>query len=91
MKKTKIVPDANVESWRTGGLKNLTAKEISTILGFEPNIDDDPDKVVNSWGFRVGKIECAIWDYKGSHTFKSFSTFGPKLIFIQIFGAEHVE
>lgn len=78
-------------SHRTGTLKEVTVADISRVLGFEANIEDDPDKVENSWGFTVDGERCAIWDYKGSHTYNSFSTFGPREVFEQLFGKENVE
>jgi hypothetical protein len=84
----KIKPFNKVGGCRQGLLKNITVSEISQILGFGPNCKDDPYKVVNSWGFKVDGIHCGIWDYKGSHKFKQFSTYGPDLVFETIFG-EH--
>jgi len=70
---------------KTGELRNITAGEIVEILGFGPNHDDDPSKVVHSWLFKIRDVTdpeskpvlCGIWDYKGSHRFKQFSTYGP--------------
>jgi hypothetical protein len=62
--------------------------EINKILGFKPNIADDPDKVKYSWGFTVDGVHCGIWDYKGSYKYKSFSTFGPADSLRKVFG-EH--
>jgi hypothetical protein len=81
-----IKPVASCGSHRTGTLGEITAEEISKKLGFQPNIEDDPDKVVNSWAFTVDGIKCAIWDYKGSHNWGSFSTYGPRETFVKIFG-----
>lgn len=86
----KITPVAKPGAHRTGTLYDINVKTISNILGFEPNVQDDPDKVVNSWGFEVDGVHCAIWDYKGSHNFGSFSTFGPNEIFEKIFPAHYV-
>jgi hypothetical protein len=86
-----IEPSDIAGSHRTGTLKNVTVADISRVLGFEANIEDDPYKVVNSWGFTVDGERCAIWDYKGSHTYNSFSTFGPRAVFEQLFGMENVQ
>ena len=88
-KKTKeIVPVNEPGDSRSGTLTNLTAEEISEILGFAPNVKDDPYKVQNSWGFSVDGKRCGIWDYKGSHHSNSFSTFGPHEVLCSLFG-EH--
>jgi hypothetical protein len=78
-------------SHRTGSLKNINKTQIAEILGFEPNVSDDPYKVENSWGFTVDGVFGAIWDYKGSHRYGVFSTYGPKEIFVKLFGADRVE
>lgn len=85
----KIVPSTIGGSHRTGILESISALEIEHVLGFAPNIDDDPYKVVNSWGFKVDGHECGIWDYKGSHTYGQFSTYGPDHVFKQLFGTHY--
>ena len=86
----KIVADTNrVGTHRTGTLSDITVAEINDKLGFTPNIKDDPYKVVNSWQFRVGKHVCAIWDYKGSHEYGSFSTYGEADTLRKIFGKHY--
>lgn len=45
---------------------NITVEQISEVLGFSPNVKDDPDKVKYSWGFTINGKKCGIWDYKGS-------------------------
>lgn len=96
----KITPINEAGSCRTGTLTNTTVKEINEILGFEPNIEDDPDKVEHSWGFRVKwttleakklntgnlRSNCGIWDYKGSHRVGQFSTYGDAVVFQKLFG-----
>lgn len=74
--KIKPVNPAN-GTYRTGGLVNLTKAQIVDVLGFKPNVDDDPDKVVNSWAFTIDGDLCAIWDYKGSHLFNRWSCYDP--------------
>lgn len=81
----KVTPNSQAGSGRTGTLSNITVDEINTVLGFTPNVDDDPDKVVNSWGFTVDGHECGIWDYKGSHEWNEFSTGGPDYVFRTLF------
>jgi len=79
-----------IGSHRTGSLYDINVSTINRILGFEPNQDDDPDKVVNSWGFIVDGEKCAVWDYKGSHEFGQFSTYGPNEVFEKLFGTNYV-
>lgn len=87
----KIVPVKNIGSHKQGTLIELTKEDIVLMLGFEPNINDDPYKVKYSWGFTVDGVECAIWDWKGSHSFYEWSFYGPAKKFIDIFGGLHVK
>jgi len=84
-----ITPLNCIASCRTGTLRNTTVAEITAALGFVPNILDDPFKVENSWGARVDGEIIAIWDYKGSHTFGQFSTYGPDDILEKLFGVNY--
>ena len=84
-----IVPNSNIVSFRTGTLYDINVETINKILGFEPNIEDDPDKVVNSWGFEVDGEQCAIWDYKGSHLHGQFATYGSHDLFDKLFGTNY--
>ena len=78
----KILPLNEVGPHRTGSINpNYTVEDINRILGFAPNVQDDPDKVENSWGFTVNGVQCGIWDYKGAR----WSTFGPKEVFNKLF------
>jgi hypothetical protein len=86
----KITPVNETGDYRTGTLQNTSVMEIQTILGFEANVEDDPDKVEHSWGFEVDGVRCGIWDYKGSQNWGSFSTFGPEEIFKKLFGNNYV-
>ena len=76
----------HISSHRTGSLHDVNLSIINHVLGFEPNYDDDPDKVENSWAFSVDDFACAIWDWKGSHRIGVFSTFGPDDVFADLFG-----
>lgn len=86
----KIIPFNEAGSHRTGTLSNVSAKDIKKILGFSANVKDDPSKVKYSWGFKADDVECGIWDYKGSHKVNSFSTYGPKNVFVELFGEGNV-
>lgn len=70
----------------TGRLSNTSVEEINRVLGFQPNVKDDPDKVKHSWGFKADGVQCGIWDYKGSETMGMFSTYGPAHVFVALFG-----
>ena len=86
-----ILPLSAVLSHKQGSLTRLSAPEISTALGFNPNIAEDEEQVHHSWGFSADGVECAIWDYNGSEGSGRFSFFGPREVFVQLFGAERVE
>lgn len=81
----KIEPSNVAGSYCDGVLPATISKEdIIDVLGFPPNIEEDPDKVTNSWGFIVdGEHECGIWDYKGQCI--GWSTYGPHEVFKQLF------
>jgi len=78
-------------TYRTDRLINLKKADIVNALGFEPNADDDPDKVVNSWSFTIDGEPCAIWDYKGSHMYDEWSVFDPAKVIDKVFSAENIE
>jgi hypothetical protein len=82
----KIEPINEAGDCRTGNLSRLTAKDITAILGFKPNVKDDPSKVKYSWGFTVDGVRCGVWDYKGSYKAKSWSTYGPASALEKVFG-----
>jgi len=84
-----IVPTRNISGFRTGTLYDIDVETINRILGFEPNVVDDPDKVVNSWAFDVDGERCAIWDFKGSHLHGQFSTYGSHDVFDKLFGTNY--
>lgn len=81
----KITPCKTPGPYKTGSLTNLTVQTICLVLGFPPNVKDDPAKVKNSWGFLADGSLCGIWDYKGSEKYGAFSTFGPKEVFEKLF------
>jgi hypothetical protein len=94
----EISPCDNIDgTHKQGELRNITAWEIVDLLGFKPNIKDDPTKVVHSWAFKVRPVGSdnqpvlvAIWDYKGSHKAEIFSTYGPDgLLEPMFFGHYH--
>jgi hypothetical protein len=84
----QIIPIQMSGSYRTGTLSKYTKRQIIDILGFEPNIADDEEKVVNSWAFMVDGSECAIWDYKGSHHYNIWSIYDPHNVLCNLFTLE---
>ena len=75
----KIIPTTRFfDSYKQGSI-HATKEQIVEVLGFEPNVEDDPDKVVNSWGFTLDGEVAAIWDYKGSELRNEYSYFNPKV------------
>lgn len=90
MKIETIKPINEAGSHRTGTISNTSFSEICEILGFEPNIEDDPYKVNYSWGALVNNhIRIGIWDYKQSYTFGEFSTYGNPDVFKALFGERY--
>ena len=89
----RITPiDSLNGSYRTGGLKDITKRQIMEVLGFAPNVDDDELKVVNSWAFNVnGREVCAIWDYKGSHLYNRWSCYDPAGVLPALFDAANID
>ena len=89
----RITPINNLNgSYRTGGLKDITKRQIMEVLGFAPNVDDDELKVVNSWAFNVnGREVCAIWDYKGSHLYNRWSCYDPAGVLPALFDAANID
>jgi hypothetical protein len=84
-----IVPVDVCGPSRTGTIHKTSVKEITSKLGFSSNALDDPNKVVNSWGFTADGMQCGIWDYRGSHKKGIFSTYGPASVFIELFGDKY--
>lgn len=86
-------------SHKLGSLKEIGARDITTILDVEP-IEIDDEKVFNEWNFRIffedgTSTRAAIWDYKGSQNNDRFSFWCDKEtyagdIFKKIF-FDHVE
>ncbi len=86
-----LIPNGIAGSHRTGTLVNITVEEISAVLGFGPNVEDDPLKVKHSWGFEhPGSGNYGIWDYKGSAEDNEFSTYGDKALFYHLFGDRYI-
>lgn len=80
-----ILPVDEPGDSRTGTLTNISAATISNVLGFTPNVKDDPSKVKCSWGATVDGVRIGIWDYNGSYRYRQFSTFGPHEVLKKLF------
>lgn len=88
MNTLEITPIPSLDgSYKQHLICGLSAAQITRLLGFTPNVTDDPGKVVNSWAFAGNGHQCAIWDWKGSQRFNEFSAFGPADMLREIFGA----
>jgi len=77
-----IVPVNRPGPYRLGSLTNVTYEQIVAVFG-EPNVMDDPDKVRYSWGFTVNGKFAAIWDYKGSYLYDSWSVYDPDKVIVK--------
>jgi hypothetical protein len=86
VKLLKIVPISDpvqlVPPIRTGTLRGLNAKEISSKLEFKPNTVNSRQKGPNSristqWDFQMDGDIMTVWDYMGSAGFLEFSVAGP--------------
>lgn len=87
----KPIPySGHVGSHRTGILENMTRAQITKTLGFKPNSEGDPYKVVSEWVFTYKGFQYSIWDYKGSHKYGQYSTYGPSDGLQELFGANYV-
>ena len=88
---TMIIKPAQIAmTYRTGTIKNYTYNQIVEILGFAPNVNDDPKKVVNSWAFTVDGFEAAIWDYDNSHFVGCWSIYDPHNVLGHLFVVENI-
>jgi hypothetical protein len=85
----KINPINEPGQSRTGYLMNITKKEIEKIIGFEPNVKDDPIKVKYSWGFEIDSKQFGIWDYCGSSDYNEFSTYGDHDVLYKLFSGRY--
>ena len=90
-------------SHRTGTLANVSIDEVNKILGFSatevPKGAGD-GKVTVEWRFKATvpcdipmagprDMPCAIWDYKGSLSFKQLSVWMPPEVGTRLFGANY--
>ena len=89
MSKLKIVPVADVSSWKTGSIFGLTKADIDRILGFKPNGLRDEYKSEYGWEFNINGSDCAIWDWKGSHKLSQWSAYGPDHLLREVFGSHY--
>jgi hypothetical protein len=87
--KPVITPSDGSGSHKTGELTNITVAQITSILGFGPNLPGGDGKVVNEWGFTCDGKEGAVWDWKGSERFNQFSTWGDDKMLANLFGSKY--
>ena len=90
-------------SHRTGILSNISADEVTKILGFPPATfgDDLGDgKVTVQWQFEATvpsaipmagarEMPCSIWDYKNSLAFNQLSVWMPPEVGTRLFGTNY--
>jgi hypothetical protein len=83
-----IAPHGQPGQYRSGSIDSgYTVREITRVLGFGPNVQDDPGKVKYSWGFTADGTPCGIWDYRGGR----WSVFGPPEVFAALFPPKQKE
>ena len=74
--------------YKSGSLTGESKASISRRLGFQPNVEDDPSKVTQSWCaklYRGGQWHSiSIWDWKGSAEWGDYSTYGPEWVFEEL-------
>ena len=90
-------------SHRTGTLNNITAADVTRVLGFPPATfgDDLGDgKVTVQWQFEATvpsfipmagarEMPCSIWDYKGSLDYNELSVWMPPEVGTRLFGTNY--
>lgn len=82
MTKPTILPVDVPGDYNTGCLpESISPEAITSVLGFPPNIKDDPCKVTHSWGFTVDGVRCGIWDFKGCR----WSSYDPNGVLPKLF------
>lgn len=79
-----IKPNNTPGSGKTGSLlSELTARDISTVLGFmstlKPGVDGE---ILREWNFSVDGIDCCIRRYDDC----AWSASGPDKVFVDLFG-----
>lgn len=85
-----IKPVSKLTGHKTGMLLDLTEAEISYMLCFKPNVEDDPDRVGHCWSFEIDGRPHSVWSYKGSHVVKQWSTYGSDQLFELVFGDHYL-
>lgn len=87
-KKPVIEASAKRGTRRMGTIIGLPPAEVQKAIGFDANIDDEPDMGA-SWGFTVDGVHCGVWYIRPTTLFPSCS--GTKEALVKVFGAEHVD
>ena len=86
-----IQPLNSPGSHKTATIFGLSADQVAALIGFPPNVKDDPYKVSHSWGFTADGKPFGVWSWKGSEKRNEFSACGSVGILAEIFGAQHVK
>lgn len=90
-------------SHRTGMISNITAAEVTQILGFPPAtfaVGDGDGKVLFQWQFEATvpsaipmagarEMPCSIWDYKRSLDRNELSVWMPAEVGTRLFGTNY--
>ena len=77
-------------SCRQARIVGLSIDQVSAILGVAPVGPSADGKCLCEWYFKADGYRCAVWDWHNSATDLEFSAFGPMLVLVAIFGADHV-
>lgn len=80
----------DAQGGRSGSVNGLSSAEITKLLGVRPMNPNADGKVTKEWTFTLDGVECSMWDYKSSGSWKEFSTNGPDGLFRLVFGAAYV-
>lgn len=84
----EIVPSDKPGTKLMAIIKRLKPNEVRTAIGFDANINEDPQYYGASWAFTVDGVHCGVW-YRKSATVPHAS--GTKEALVKVFGIDHVE
>lgn len=86
-----LTPIDEIGACRTGTVA-ASYKDLIDTIGFEENVEDDPDKVEASWGFQDQHGRKAfLWCYKQGKNFcTSWSSYGDDKLLKELFGKRFI-
>jgi hypothetical protein len=84
------IPEHPAHSSAKCHIYGLSSKQITQILGFKPNVFEDPTKVRFAWGFLYKGQHYGVWDYRGSWRDKCYSFSGPRTVAEELFATGRV-